>query len=378
MFKASRFLKALATILSVVSLSLTNATALADDDEISISGLSKYTAMATDFTVNINNPSKEVCSMNFGDQTLTKAPWVFTIDPNNPDVSYQSQVVKIDFCDGTYDYEFFETIIPWTLTTNLEYLESFSKYERIYASFGSSVDEYATFTVTNSAGKSLVSGRIEPNSYAEMSFAVPTKPVLSKYVLTIVGETSGIKSKLNFYVANKWIATIGENTYEKCSTVLWSYSHKGAPKNVSQKSIRAEIAGAFARIQPYVGLTFKEAKASDLVDAKNTMQLNWDYPGPSTAAAVGGFDNNYGRTAGFVHLNPKHWWTKVETYKGFSLKSGTPGRGWLFVHEIMHALGMDHTVHKDQIMAPLIRSTKLGAGDIAGLEFLYDPKSCGE
>jgi hypothetical protein len=57
--------------------------------------------------------------------------------------------------------------------------------------------------------------------------------------------------------------------------------------------------------------------------------------------------------------------------------SSAIGRGWLVVHETMHAIGMDHVNDVTAIMNPIAgEATALNGGDLDGLHTMYLNNPC--
>lgn len=359
-----------------VNLSLVAPAASAVGSGISISGLSEYTLEPTLFTVSAGSSPKSICTMRYAEKTLNSAPWVFRASPNLASNSTFQQSVGIEFCDGSLERKSLNTKFAWTLSENIIFLDTLSASKKVGVAVKSTVDEIGTVSIKDSKGKVLVSSKIGPQKLSTFSFRVSARPLAAKYFVSITGQDSGMTSVMPIHVANKWQARTGANTYQRCSTVAWSYSHEGAPKLVSKKAVLSDIRGAFARLSPYVGLKFEENTSGKFSAGESHITFDWDYTYSPTAAGAGGSHFHNGRTVGYVHVNPNDWWPRDDKHKGFASKDGVSGRGWLFVHEIMHALGLGHTVQKDQIMSPWIGQAKLGMGDIEGLQFLYQPKSC--
>ena len=169
-----------------------------------------------------------------------------------------------------------------------------------------------------------------------------------------------------------WSFFGGGATYAPCSTVAWYYDRTAEPAGAA--GMRAEIEGALARLAQQTGLVF--AETSDPGAARLT--LGWrDLAGQyGDAAGVGG---RQGRT-GFVRFSTTHWWP-TDQWPGYGVvfqPDGTYaiGRGWLVVHETMHALGLDHVNDATAVMNPEAGATQFGAGDLDGLRTMYLNNAC--
>jgi hypothetical protein len=169
-----------------------------------------------------------------------------------------------------------------------------------------------------------------------------------------------------------WSVYPGGATYVPCSTVSWYYDRTREPR--ASAGMRAEIIAALAVLAKESGLTFAEVSHP----SQANLTLDWTdvdarYPG---AAAVGG---SRGRL-GFVHFSPAHWWT-TDQWPGFGIVTqpdGTyaVGRGWLVVHESMHALGMGHVDDPTAIMNSQGGATAFSPGDLDGLRTMYLNNPC--
>jgi len=165
----------------------------------------------------------------------------------------------------------------------------------------------------------------------------------------------------------------GGATYVPCSTVPWYYDRSAEPP--ASAGMRAEIEGALARLAAETGLVF--AETTDPASA--TLTLSWEaLDGQyADAAGVGGRQ----RGEGFVAFNTLHWWP-TDSWPGYGVVtqpdgSYAIGRGWLVVHEVMHALGLDHVNDPTQVMNPIAGLySDLGAGDRDGLRTMYLNNPC--
>jgi hypothetical protein len=161
-------------------------------------------------------------------------------------------------------------------------------------------------------------------------------------------------------------------TYVPCSTVLWYYDRSAEPAGAA--GMRAEIEGALARLAEQTGLTF--AETADPAAAR--LAFDWgDFAGDAVDAA--GIGGRKGRD-GFVQFSTTHWWP-TDQWPGYGVViqpdgSYAVGRGWLVVHETMHALGMGHVDDVTAIMNPMAGATEFNAGDVDGMHTMYLNNPC--
>jgi hypothetical protein len=170
-----------------------------------------------------------------------------------------------------------------------------------------------------------------------------------------------------------WSFFGGGATYVPCSTVPWYYDRSGEP--AAAAGMRTEIEGALARLAAETGLIFTptdDPRAAGLT-------LSWDDLSGryGEAAGIGG----RARGEGFVTFSTTHWWP-TDQWPGYGVVtqpdgSYAVGRGWLVVHEVMHALGLDHVDDPTQVMNPIAGLyTDFGPGDRDGLRTMYLANPC--
>lgn len=173
-----------------------------------------------------------------------------------------------------------------------------------------------------------------------------------------------------------WAFFGGGATYVPCSTVRWYYDRSAEP--VESAGMRADLEAGLARLAAETGLVF--AETADPAQAR--LRFDWSdlstrYAGAGEAAGVGGRRGG----KGFVTFSTTHWWP-TDQWPGFGVvtqPNGTYaiGRGWLVVHEAMHALGLDHIDDPTQVMNPIAGLySDFGAGDRDGLGTMYLNNPC--
>ncbi len=160
-----------------------------------------------------------------------------------------------------------------------------------------------------------------------------------------------------------------------CSTVQWHYDRSAEP--AAAAGMRADIEAGLARLAAETGLVF--AETTDPAQAR--LRFDWAdlatrYAGAGEAAGLGGRRG----AQGFVTFSASHWWP-TDQWPGFDVVtqpdgSYAVGRGWLVVHETMHALGMDHVNDPTAVMNPYGGATAFNAGDLDGLRTMYLNNPC--
>jgi hypothetical protein len=164
-----------------------------------------------------------------------------------------------------------------------------------------------------------------------------------------------------------WQPYGGGATYVPCSTVLWFYDRSLEPAGAV--GMHDEVVAGLAMLAAQTGLTFTETPdRSQAGLVYDWGDLESRYPG---AAGIGGRVGDLGT----VTFSVTHWWP-TDQWPGFGVVTqpdGTyaVGRGWLVVHETMHALGFDHVNDVTSVMNPVGGATAFNAGDLDGLHTMY-------
>ena len=190
--------------------------------------------------------------------------------------------------------------------------------------------------------------------------------------------------------------------WNPCKPIYWRVNPRWAPKGAV-----ADLTGAFARVQSATGLTFVYKGTTTLVpgtaayDKANTdgyITVAWapdgstrlipkaprGYYGPM---GVGG-----GSVSSYTRANGKQYTTIDQGYVllstsfptlagGFGVgnRYGWQGtRGMLDMHELGHAVGLDHARGTTQVMYPAAQHmlANWGAGDLAGLRLVGTAAGC--
>ena len=347
-------------------------------DQASID-LPRYVASRTDFTVRVPEGS-QICEMSYGEQVRTAPPWTFTFDPERP--TYTSGV-NITPCDGYTDWVPVDAIVPFSLTG-------------VYAS--EDARGKAAVTVTNhtegappsrvqvrdGAGRVVGTTTIAAGDTQSIDFSTKKRGRSAQFVV-VAGLPDGSAAELPVTVTRGWTPMDSKrrSLYRPCTPITWVYDDRGRPKGATEASMRRDIRGTFSRIAKVTGTRFVESTDRSLISSDHVITIGWRNLGPVSTGGHGGPRwstlDGQSTVTGDVRLNsnPRSRWTS-DAAAGFGQTGwGPAGRGWLIVHEVLHALGLDHTNDRSQVMYPVNHGqARFGAGDIAGMQALFPNKGC--
>jgi hypothetical protein len=210
----------------------------------------------------------------------------------------------------------------------------------------------------------------EPGTYTITAAA--GRDVVSKQILVVAAPTPWFPPD-GWVQPSGWSVLGGGGSFIPCSTVHWSLDHTGEPADRS--TMQDDIAIALATLAAQTRLTFTEASAP----AQANLTYSYADWGPDGVSGRGG---PTGTGGGHVILNSADEWTRND-WGGLAMVTRQwddggghwtwmmPGRGWLIVHETMHAMGMGHVDDPTQVMNPIAGATAFGPGDLDGLHTMY-------
>lgn len=317
---------------------------------------------ATPFTVNVDGPDA-VCSMTFGDTTLTAAPWNFTYDPSSASSHNDVQVTQ---CDGTKDSTYIYTRLAFAVSPQLMTATSAGNYQIAVENMSDEVG--ATTVVKDSKGVVLQTSHLDPSGTAKLNFKAPNLKGTTTYTVTSTSD-SGIVQNSPVIIAKGWLTFEFLGTtpnFTPCSTVTWALDSTKQPANA--KTFKKDIIQSLAILSKETGLKFVET-----TDYQNA-QLRYHFDGISSAG-LGGTDGDITFTSTGSWVTDKHAGFgafKPYTKNGMRYSGGPGGRGWLIIHETMHSLGFDHIDYERSVMAPVNGGQHaFTAGDREGLHTIY-------
>jgi hypothetical protein len=379
------------------------------DDVFGFPGLSPYLDKAASFTVQKDQGNVAVCSMTYRGVTLKGAPWKFTVDPTLP----MGDAVQIHYCYGAgvsvdinsqVAFGVDKTFFNGDTNVNASSTDYHATKDRSINITNNS-PENVTATLTDSSGKIVVARNYSAETTRPTNDVLPftieaAKTPLDKYRLTISSKSYAMSWLI--LVTSGWavLDTNEMNPFKPCSTLIWIYLSKAdktlgttnSPRTASDASVLADISGALSMISSKTSLKFMYSSDISLNGKPNVITYDWKQLG--SVAGLGGPSYNlkgaipsiddYAVSAGHVSVNPSNSWGANDLFKGAGniktpsiirankiLHSANGGRQWLYAHETMHVLGLDHSIDPHSVMYFVGGDSRFTTADNFGLNFLY-------
>lgn len=335
-----------------------------DWNDYSISGLPEAVTAPMPFTVTVDGPVP-VCRMTYGRQVRTAAPWTFTFDP----FRYETGV-DIRTCESTQDddYVSIRSRVPFRFSGTLR-AEGVAQALTV----GNDTEEIATATLLTNGGGVFDEVAIEPGT--EATLRAPRTGIKRTTMFTLTAKTaSGVTMSVPVTIGRGW-STLGYGDdsipFAPCASLTWAYRPKGQPGNA--KLIAKDIEGALTRVAARTGLRFVRDDAAPAPD----LVYQWDRLGRGGPSGTGGYHSDGSVAAGTITFNSQDDWP-LDRYRGFGIGSrGFAQRGWLVIHETLHALGLGHVNERESVMYPVNHGQRsFTKGDREGMEALYRNRPC--
>lgn len=252
----------------------------------------------------------------------------------------------------------------------------------------------ATDGSTTAAGTATARrGRVTASRVGRLVVAALVTAALA--VAGLVGPTAAPASGVTNAKAYRFLMLWSKGTpvrWDPCTVVTWRINYAaGAAYKKELKRVKA----AFADVSRATGITFRYLGTSKYAPFTNAAQkekasilVGFAKPGRSglprrsSVAGLGGSGQGFPKDAnGF-----ESFYTKLPYTNGQAVWDATVVRRIssgqkrsLYLHELGHVMGLDHTTKRTQIMYPsLLPSTpsRYGAGDRAGLKKLGRSQGC--
>lgn len=336
----------------------------------------------TPFTVNVGDAP--VCQMQYAGQTLTAAPWTFTYVPGSS-WSRRSQTVDVTMCDGDTDEVWLRSALAFSASPRLSSAEE----GPVEVSVANETGEPGTVIIRDPKGR-VVAREALPADGVTIRFPAKLRQPLVRYDADVEAgpyrmtfPVDVMRGWSSYFRGNRWEGGESEalGGFAPCAVVTWVYRDRGRPAGTSRERVLADITGALTRLSAQTGLTFRRSGDASMAGMNGVISIGWESMGRNGVGGRGGVNwatsNGTSTRSGYVLLNSQDSWATTNSEAGFGARGSRAGRGWLMVHELMHALGMDHTNDRNQVMYYSNHGQHaLGKGDIAGLRYLYPRSGC--
>ncbi len=186
------------------------------------------------------------------------------------------------------------------------------------------------------------------------------------------------------YVFNSgWKMSEQGATYKACQTVKWHFLRSGEPADRSL--MIQDVQAALALLNGWTGLKFEETPNSKGAN----LTFSWDDSETLSHGSMAGVGGSIsGLYYGYVSFSKTNYWPS-DDWAGIGLAQirdvngdlgpQVPKRQTLVIHEVMHAMGYEHTDDPTSIMYPEARADGGGVpntSDIVGLTTAYRDNKC--
>lgn len=168
--------------------------------------------------------------------------------------------------------------------------------------------------------------------------------------------------------------------WDACTPITWHY----APMRQAYPGAEQDMVRAIRMLADQTGLTFTRSTAQ----TEAALTISWATPAqePQLAGSTIGLGG-----PGYISIDPaRNGGTEAQIVTGEvtfdATAEGRPGftdpDGWawgqVFLHEVMHALGLGHARGQAQVMFPMAsnHNQRFGAGDLGGLAVVGAQKGC--
>src|SRR6478609_7362850 len=183
-----------------------------------------------------------------------------------------------------------------------------------------------------------------------------------------------------------WKAFDGGARWNSCRTIRWAYN-----PTTQKYDALSDMRRAFARLAGISGLRFRYVGATTwryrgglggFPSSRADVVVGWADPTelPALAGNVVGYGGWAGHTVQRANVRYKIDRGYLTLDNGATLDPGFERVGWgsVSMHEIMHALGLDHAGEPVQMMYPTLTDQNVnpGAGDITGLRRVGSAAGC--
>lgn len=154
-----------------------------------------------------------------------------------------------------------------------------------------------------------------------------------------------------------------------------TYYVANSPPSLSTQQVLSALQTAFAAWSQVADITFTQTNQAGLRDSLDISFVNIDGRGGTLAQAYFPDDVNPARIAGDIRFD------RAETWEIGNASRTAFDLVWVAVHEIGHALGLDHSHAAGSVLAATVSPnqafTRLAAADVDEILALYAPADTG-